>query len=381
MDSGTDGTSRGYTASLEHVRMLASAAERTQWLSKQPWACTLDHERGSDAYAGGMEWMLRAPEDDTVHLARSLRADLKDVEIGKAASIRIGTPWGSIQRVERLVAADVPHDAWGNVSDVMHDGQLPCSGGCVVFDMDSTLLQMECIDRLAEEAGVGPAVRAVTHAAMGGDMDFTASLTQRVACLSGLKVTAVDKVRDNLVYTPGAAALVRLLRQCGCTTAVVSGGFTDMSAVVQQTLGMDEHHANELERTAPGLHEPATLTGRVRGPVVDPCYKQRVIQELSKRCHGAQAVGDGVVQCQTLAVGDGANDLMMLGAAHEGLAFCGKAAVRAAHVAVDDFTLLACVMLAFGMCWADIVATVGEDALVDTLPVAVPPSAMACLSG
>ncbi|MEM9464028.1 MAG: phosphoserine phosphatase SerB [Actinomycetota bacterium] len=185
----------------------------------------------------------------------------------------------------------------------------------VVLDVDSTLIQDEVIELLAAEAGVLEQVRAMTDAAMAGEVDFEASLRDRVRLLAGLDVAAVDRAWANLRYTPGAATFLRTLRRLGYVVAVVSGGFTVFTDRLQADLGLDSAHANELEVV------DGRFTGEVIGEIVDRDAKARLLREI--------AAHQGVPIEQTVAVGDGANDLAMLEAAGLGVAFNAKPVVSA----------------------------------------------------
>lgn len=184
----------------------------------------------------------------------------------------------------------------------------------VCFDMDSTLIQAEVIDELAKRAGQGQKVAAITEAAMRGEMDFAQSLTHRVALLQGLPESVLQDVAASLPLTEGAERLIRTLKGLGYTIAILSGGFTYFGRRLQDQLGIDHLHANELE-IRDGL-----LTGRLAGPIVDGPGKARLLKEIAAREHIALA--------QVIAVGDGANDLPMLDVAGLGIAFHAKPVVR-----------------------------------------------------
>ena len=192
----------------------------------------------------------------------------------------------------------------------------------VVLDVDSTLVQGEGIDELARLAGVADEVERITAAAMAGRLDFAESLTARVALLAGLSVADVEKVRDSLVLTPGARTLVRTLKRLGYTVGVVSGGFTALTERFVDELGLDFAAANVLE-VANG-----SLTGRLVGEIVDRAGKATALRRFATQF--------GVPLAQTVAIGDGANDIDMLRLAGLGIAFNGKAALRRnAEVAVN----------------------------------------------
>ncbi|WP_422936508.1 phosphoserine phosphatase SerB [Sinomonas sp. P47F7] len=192
----------------------------------------------------------------------------------------------------------------------------------LIMDVDSTLIQQEVIELLAEHAGKRAEVAAVTEAAMRGELDFAQSLHARVQTLAGLPVDVIDRVRDAVLLTPGAEELVKAYHAAGHAVAVVSGGFNQILAPLAERLGLDFWRANELEIV------DGVLTGRVIGDVVD-----RAVKEQSLRVWAAER---GVALEACVAVGDGANDLDMLGAAGLGVAFRAKPAVRAvADAAVD----------------------------------------------
>ncbi|MFH9422441.1 phosphoserine phosphatase SerB [Streptomyces sp. NPDC017529] len=192
----------------------------------------------------------------------------------------------------------------------------------VVMDVDSTLIQDEVIELFAAHAGCEPEVAEVTAAAMRGELDFEQSLHARVALLAGLDASVVDMVRKEVRLTPGARTLVRTLKHLGYQVGVVSGGFTQVTDALQEELGLDFASANTLEIV------DGKLTGKVTGEIVDRAGKARLLRRFA---HEA-----GVPLAQTVAIGDGANDLDMLNAAGLGVAFNAKPLVRqAAHTAVN----------------------------------------------
>jgi phosphoserine phosphatase len=180
----------------------------------------------------------------------------------------------------------------------------------VAFDMDSTLIQHEVIDELAREAGVYDRVAAITESAMRGELDFRQSLTQRVALLKGLDVAILSRVADRLRLTEGAERLVSALKRFGYKTAILSGGFSFFGRHLQQKLGIDYVRTNDLEE------DGGKLTGHVRGEIVDAQRKADLLREIAAR--------ENISLQQTIAVGDGANDLPMLAAAGLGIAFHAK---------------------------------------------------------
>jgi phosphoserine phosphatase len=184
----------------------------------------------------------------------------------------------------------------------------------VAFDMDSTLIESEVIDELAREAGVGEQVSEITEKAMRGELDFNESFRQRVALLEGLDEAALERVRSRLKLTEGAERLVATLKALGYRTAILSGGFTWFGKYLQQRLGIDHVHANELEI------ENGKVTGRVAGQIVNGQRKAELLREIASK--------EGISLEQVIAVGDGANDLPMLGIAGLGIAFRAKPMVK-----------------------------------------------------
>ncbi|NRS87352.1 phosphoserine phosphatase [Flavobacterium sp. 7E] len=184
----------------------------------------------------------------------------------------------------------------------------------VCFDMDSTLIQTEVIDELADLAGVGEQVRAITESAMNGEIDFGESFKQRMALLEGLSEEVLQKVAVNLPITQGAHRLMKALKYYGYKTAILSGGFTYFGKYLQKELGIDYVHANELEII------DGKLTGKYLGDIVDGKKKAELLQAIADK--------EGIHINQTIAVGDGANDLPMLNLAGLGIAFHAKPKVK-----------------------------------------------------
>ena len=184
----------------------------------------------------------------------------------------------------------------------------------VCFDMDSTLIQAEVIDKLAELAGVGDQVKAITESAMQGEIDFKESFTQRMQLLKGLSENVLHDVAINLPITKGAERLINTLKSYGFKTAILSGGFTYFGNYLQRELGIDYVYANQLEI------ENGVLTGGYVGEIVDGAKKAEYLQELARK--------EAININQTIAIGDGANDLPMLNLAGLGIAFHAKPTVK-----------------------------------------------------
>jgi phosphoserine phosphatase len=186
----------------------------------------------------------------------------------------------------------------------------------LLADMDSTMIAQECIDELAEAAGVGARVKEITARAMNGELDFEAALRERVALLNGLPESTIQTVLDTRITAmPGGATLVATMKANGAYTALVSGGFTAFTAAIAARLGFDEHRANSL------ITENGTLTGRAVEPILGRDAKVAALKELTARLD--------ITPADVLAIGDGANDLGMLQKAGLGVAVHAKPAVQA----------------------------------------------------
>jgi len=186
----------------------------------------------------------------------------------------------------------------------------------ICFDMDSTLIRTEVIDELADRAGVGKEVRAITESAMRGEIDFRESFTKRVALLKGLDVSVMKEIAESLPITEGVERMMQVLKRSGYKTAILSGGFTYFGDYLKQKFGFDYVYANELE-----IGEDGKLTGRYVGDIVDGPRKKELLRLLAQV--------ERINIAQTIAVGDGANDLPMLSEAGLGIAFHAKPKVKA----------------------------------------------------
>ncbi|WP_027456057.1 phosphoserine phosphatase SerB [Xylanibacter brevis] len=186
----------------------------------------------------------------------------------------------------------------------------------ICFDMDSTLIQTECIDELAERAGVGDQVKAITESAMRGEIDFKESFKRRVSLLKGLDISVMQDIAEHLPITEGADRLMTILKRCGYKIAILSGGFTYFGEYLQRKYGIDYVYANELE-----VDDNGKLTGNYVGEIVDGQRKAELLKLIAQV--------EKVNLAQTIAVGDGANDLPMISEAGLGIAFHAKPRVVA----------------------------------------------------
>lgn len=186
----------------------------------------------------------------------------------------------------------------------------------ICFDMDSTLIRTEVIDELAERAGVGEEVRKITESAMRGEIDFQESFRRRVGLLKGLDISVMKEIAENLPITEGVGRLMRVLKRSGYKTAILSGGFTYFGEHLKRKYGFDYVYANELE-----VDETGHLTGRYVGDIVDGKRKKELLRLIAQV--------ENINIAQTIAVGDGANDLPMLSEAGLGIAFHAKPKVKA----------------------------------------------------
>ncbi len=211
-------------------------------------------------------------------------------------------------------------DVWGDLQKARVDLVVQPAEGrrktMLLADMDSTMICQECIDELAEVAGVGAHVKAITARAMNGELGFEGALLERVALLKGLDEGVIAKVlAERISYMPGGAVLLATMKANGAYCALVSGGFTAFTQAVAATLGFDENRANTL------LVEGGVLTGDVARPILGRTAKIQALEEIATRL--------GLAEDDVIAVGDGANDLGMLGRAGSGVALHAKPSVAA----------------------------------------------------
>jgi phosphoserine phosphatase len=230
----------------------------------------------------------------------------------------------------------------------------------VVLDVDSTLVQGEVIEMLAAQAGCEAEVARVTGQAMAGELDFEASLRARVALLEGLPVSAVDAVRTQVRLTPGGRTLVRTLKRLGYAVGIVSGGFSCVTDDLMADLGLDHALSNTLEVV------DGRLTGRVLGRVVDRARKAEALREFASL--------QGVTMAQTVAIGDGANDLDMLEAAGLGIAFNAKPVVREAADAALSVPFLDAVLFLLGVPREEVEAADAADDFMGAATPFMPPA-------
>ena len=249
-----------------------------------------------------------------------------------ADNIACDIPLGTI--IDANTAEMSIRSALGNAPvDVFVQEQDTRRKRALIADMDSTMIGQECIDELAEEAGLKGKVSTITERAMNGEIPFDSALLERVALLEGLPITVIDKVwRSRISLTSGAAELVRTMKKFGAYTALVSGGFTDFTQKVAGAVGFDENHANQLCKI------DGVLSGDVERPILG---RQAKVDQLH-----AIANSRGINPSDFLAVGDGANDLGMLDLAGSGVAFHAKTIVaEQARFRVDHGDLTALLYL------------------------------------
>ena len=254
-------------------------------------------------------------------------AQVLDALAQQGLAARHSTGPGGVDEIicEAATAADWPQfraalEAHLPRADVLIADHLPLAPGLFVSDMDSTMIGQECIDELADFAGLKPQIAAITERAMQGELDFAAALRERVALLAGLGEGAIAQcLTERITPMPGAQTLVATLKSLGCYTVLVTGGFHQFADPVAAQLGFDHVVANRLELTG------GKLTGRVTGAIVDSSVKRAVLEAEMVRL-GISRVGGRA----SLATGDGANDIPMLEGARYGIAYHAKPKARAA---------------------------------------------------
>ena len=270
-----------------------------------------------------MNLVLQGPQasSDTLERLAALARPARTTRLGEHA-LRCEDVSFSVPLKEQVEAAAFEA---GVDACFIEAGRRLADFGLVAMDMDSTLITIECIDEIADMQGLKPQVAAITEAAMRGELDFGASLARRVALLEGLEASALQRVYDErLRISMGGEAMLAAVRAAGLKTLLVSGGFTFFTERLQERLGLDVTHANVLE-VADGK-----LTGRVLGGIVDAEEKMRTVQRVCARY--------GLEPRQAIVMGDGANDLRMMGIAGLSVAFRAKPVVRAQAAVALNFS-------------------------------------------
>ena len=257
------------------------------------------------------------------------------------------------ERSLRAAVADVSTEAGVDVA-VERAGLERRSKRLIVFDVDSTLITGEVIEMLADHTGTGEKVAEITAAAMRGELDFAESLHARVAMLEGLDAAVLDRVAESLVLTPGARTTIRTLKRLGYRCGIVSGGFTQVAERLVTELSLDFLAANTLEII------DGRLTGRVVGDVVDRAGKARALARF--------AMQSGIAMNQTVAVGDGANDIDMLSAAGLGIAFNAKPVVAQAADTALNQPFLDPILFILGISRAEVEAADSAEGLYRRVP-------------
>lgn len=319
----------GHTVSTHAVVVLGSplSARALRSVSRALAAqgANIDSIRGiADYPVTGLELLVTAPDIDPDSDTK-LRKTLVELAAGLDVDIAVERA-GLARRSKRLI----------------------------VFDVDSTLVQGEVIEMLAAHAGVEDKVRAVTEAAMRGEIDFAQSLEQRVATLAGLPESVIDEVAAQIELTPGARTTIRTLRRLGFRCGVVSGGFRQVIEGLAHDLELDFVRANTLEIV------DGKLTGRVIGDIVDRAAKADALREFAREV--------GVPIEQTVAVGDGANDIDMLGAAGLGIAFNAKPALREVADTALSYPYLDAVLFVLGVTRDEVEAADRVDGTLRRVP-------------
>ncbi len=277
-----------------------------------PLSLSGDEVMPLDYHAGRTGWLLygrKLDKDCLTMLQHKLGAAMVIVSAWRVEDYQVIRLAGSLTaRMLKLA-----HEAGLDVAPL---GRIPHlkTPGLLVMDMDSTAIEIECIDEIAKLAGSGERVAEVTERAMRGELDFAASLRERVATLKGADARILSQVRDELPLMPGLTSLVQKLHALGWHVAIASGGFTYFAQYLQDTLHLSAAVANTLEI------RDGKLTGEVTGDIVDAQYKADTLKALAERFE--------IIPEQTVAIGDGANDLLMIDAAALGIAFHAKPKVN-----------------------------------------------------
>lgn len=290
-----------------------------------PLSLSGDEVMPLDYRAGDSGWLLYGRELD--------KARISDFQHRLGAAIVVVSSWRiddyQVVRIAGSLTGRIKRVADEFQMDVVPLGNIPKlrSPGLLMMDMDSTAIQIECIDEIARLAGVGDEVAEVTERAMQGELDFSESLKARVGLLAGADAAILQQVLDTLPLMPGLTSLVRKLQAMDWHVAIASGGFTFYANHLKDSLRLIAVYANQLEI------KDGKLTGKVKGPVVDAKYKAQALVKLAEFLN--------IPLEQTVAIGDGANDLKMLKKAGLGIAFHAKPKVYArAKVAIRHADLM-----------------------------------------
>lgn len=311
---------KGYELNVQVKFTPIDTADYQQWVEaqgKNRWIVTLLGRRLSARHIGAVSRVVASQNlniDAIQRLTGRMPLDEREPSLSKACiefSVR-GTPAdrNALQRDLMAITSEGDVDI-----SLQEDNMFRRCRRLVCFDMDSTLIGTEVIDELADRAGVGDQVRAITESAMRGEIDFKESFTRRVALLKGLDESVMKEIAENLPVTEGVERMMTVLKRTGYKTAILSGGFTYFGNYLKDKFGFDYVYANDLEI------EDGKLTGRYLGDIVDGTRKKELLRLIAQVEH--------LDMRQTIAVGDGANDLPMLSEAGLGIAFHAKPKVKA----------------------------------------------------
>lgn len=311
---------QGYELNVQVKFTPIDTADYQQWVEaqgKNRWIVTLLGRRLSARHIGAVSRVVASQNlniDAIQRLTGRMPLDEREPSLSKACiefSVR-GTPAdrNALQRDLMAITSEGDVDI-----SLQEDNMFRRCRRLVCFDMDSTLIGTEVIDELADRAGVGDQVRAITESAMRGEIDFKESFTRRVALLKGLDESVMKEIAENLPVTEGVERMMTVLKRTGYKTAILSGGFTYFGNYLKDKFGFDYVYANDLEI------EDGKLTGRYLGDIVDGTRKKELLRLIAQVEH--------LDMRQTIAVGDGANDLPMLSEAGLGIAFHAKPKVKA----------------------------------------------------
>ncbi|MCD1125317.1 phosphoserine phosphatase [Jinshanibacter sp. LJY008] len=273
-----------------------------------PLSLSGDEVMPLDYWAGHTGWLLYGKGLDKQRLSQFQRRLCEPLVVVSAWTVEEY----QVIRLAGVLSTKAKKIAEEYQFDVAQMGNLPSlrTPGLLVMDMDSTAIEIECIDEIAKLAGVGEQVAEVTERAMRGELDFAASLRQRVATLKDADAAILEQVREGLPLMPGLTTLVKKLHEAGWYVAIVSGGFTYFADHLKEKLNLVSVSANQL-----GIKQ-GKLTGKVTGPIVDAKFKAVKLQQLAEEL--------SIPMEQTVAIGDGANDLKMIKVARLGIAYHAK---------------------------------------------------------